>query len=165
MVKLTKAKTFQAYLDSCHRRYSCVHCRAHLANHDELISKVATKFVSSLFLGRPRQCSCWNALLATALVRTCNVLAVQTKNISRFSLLIKLSQTCVLIWFIFLLSSLSRAVRAGPTSLTLCKYLWTENTILTFGRQIVFLMINLHNQSKDLKTETLTHNFSQCKCD
>ncbi|KAF7659301.1 hypothetical protein LDENG_00000130 [Lucifuga dentata] len=39
MVKLTKAKTFQAYLDSCHRRYSCVHCRAHLANHDELISK------------------------------------------------------------------------------------------------------------------------------
>ena len=41
MVKLTKAKTFQAYLDSCHRRYSCVHCRAHLANHDDLISKVS----------------------------------------------------------------------------------------------------------------------------
>ncbi|KAF3846610.1 hypothetical protein F7725_003688 [Dissostichus mawsoni] len=39
MVKLTKAKTFQAYLDTCHRRYSCVHCRAHLANHDDLISK------------------------------------------------------------------------------------------------------------------------------
>ncbi|MBN3321511.1 YPEL3 protein, partial [Atractosteus spatula] len=39
MVKLTKPKTFQAYLDTCHRRYSCVHCRAHLANHDELISK------------------------------------------------------------------------------------------------------------------------------
>uniref|UniRef100_A0A8C1V3G0 Protein yippee-like n=1 Tax=Cyprinus carpio TaxID=7962 RepID=A0A8C1V3G0_CYPCA len=39
MVKQTKAKTFQAYLDSCHRRYSCVHCRAHLANHDDLISK------------------------------------------------------------------------------------------------------------------------------
>jgi len=34
------AKTFRAYLPSaCHRRYSCVHCRAHLANHDELISK------------------------------------------------------------------------------------------------------------------------------
>ena len=34
-------KTFQAYLPSeCHRTYSCVHCRAHLANHDELISKV-----------------------------------------------------------------------------------------------------------------------------
>lgn len=49
MVKLTKAKTFQAYLDSCHRRYSCVHCRAHLANHDELISKVVTKFVGSYF--------------------------------------------------------------------------------------------------------------------
>ncbi|KOX70333.1 Protein yippee-like 1 [Melipona quadrifasciata] len=32
-------KTFQAYLPSCHRTYSCIHCRAHLANHDELISK------------------------------------------------------------------------------------------------------------------------------
>lgn len=40
MVKLTKSKTFQAYLPNCHRTYSCVHCRAHLANHDELISKV-----------------------------------------------------------------------------------------------------------------------------
>lgn len=45
MVKLTKAKTFQAYLDSCHRRYSCVHCRAHLANHDDLISKVCMPLV------------------------------------------------------------------------------------------------------------------------
>ncbi|XP_048519574.1 uncharacterized protein LOC109537841 isoform X2 [Dendroctonus ponderosae] len=34
-------KTFQAYLPpQCHRTYSCIHCRAHLANHDELISKV-----------------------------------------------------------------------------------------------------------------------------
>lgn len=32
-------KTFQAYLPECHRTYSCIHCRAHLANHDELISK------------------------------------------------------------------------------------------------------------------------------
>lgn len=32
-------KTFRAYLPNCHRTYSCVHCRAHLANHDELISK------------------------------------------------------------------------------------------------------------------------------
>ncbi|CDW55466.1 protein yippee 1 [Trichuris trichiura] len=32
-------KTFQAYLPSGGRTYSCVHCRAHLANHDELISK------------------------------------------------------------------------------------------------------------------------------
>ncbi|XP_045441486.1 protein yippee-like 1 isoform X2 [Pipistrellus kuhlii] len=39
MVKMTKSKTFQAYLPTCHRTYSCVHCRAHLANHDELISK------------------------------------------------------------------------------------------------------------------------------
>lgn len=34
-------RKFQDYIsDECHRRYSCVHCRAHLANHDELISKV-----------------------------------------------------------------------------------------------------------------------------
>lgn len=43
MKKLTctpkTVKTFRAYLPSCHRTYSCVHCRAHLANHDELISK------------------------------------------------------------------------------------------------------------------------------
>lgn len=33
-------KTFHAYLpDECHRTYSCIHCRANLANHDELISK------------------------------------------------------------------------------------------------------------------------------
>lgn len=38
-------KTFQAYLpNKCHRTYSCVHCRAHLANHDELISKVSDFF-------------------------------------------------------------------------------------------------------------------------
>lgn len=36
----TMVKTFQAYLPQCHRTYSCIHCRAHLANHDELISKV-----------------------------------------------------------------------------------------------------------------------------
>jgi len=34
-------RKFQDFIpDECHRRYSCVHCRAHLANHDELISKV-----------------------------------------------------------------------------------------------------------------------------
>jgi len=32
-------KTFQQYLQNCYRTYSCIHCRAHLANHDELISK------------------------------------------------------------------------------------------------------------------------------
>ncbi|XP_039292842.1 protein yippee-like 1 isoform X2 [Nilaparvata lugens] len=36
---VTMVKTFQAYLPHCHRTYSCIHCRAHLANHDELISK------------------------------------------------------------------------------------------------------------------------------
>ncbi|TRY95408.1 hypothetical protein DNTS_005480 [Danionella cerebrum] len=38
-VVMTRSKTFQAYLPHCHRTYSCIHCRAHLANHDELISK------------------------------------------------------------------------------------------------------------------------------
>ncbi|XP_064922581.1 protein yippee-like 4, partial [Columba livia] len=33
-------RTFRSYLPRCHRTYSCVHCRAHLARHDELISKV-----------------------------------------------------------------------------------------------------------------------------
>ncbi|XP_065182855.1 protein yippee-like 3 [Sycon ciliatum] len=35
-------KTFRAYLDAqspTGRRYSCVHCRAHLARHEDLISK------------------------------------------------------------------------------------------------------------------------------
>lgn len=36
---MIRMKTFRAYLPHCHRTYSCVHCRAHLANHDELISK------------------------------------------------------------------------------------------------------------------------------
>ena len=32
---------FQDYLpDECYRKYSCRYCRANLANHDELISKV-----------------------------------------------------------------------------------------------------------------------------
>lgn len=30
----------QDYFNNCHRTYSCIHCRAHLANHDELISKL-----------------------------------------------------------------------------------------------------------------------------
>lgn len=30
----------QNYFQNCHRTYSCIHCRAHLANHDELISKL-----------------------------------------------------------------------------------------------------------------------------
>lgn len=28
------------FSQNCHRIYSCIHCRAHLANHDELISKL-----------------------------------------------------------------------------------------------------------------------------
>lgn len=38
-VESVAMKTFQAYLPSDRRTYSCVHCQAHLANHDELISK------------------------------------------------------------------------------------------------------------------------------
>uniref|UniRef100_A0A1I8BSA3 Yippee domain-containing protein n=1 Tax=Meloidogyne hapla TaxID=6305 RepID=A0A1I8BSA3_MELHA len=34
-----KPKTFQAYLPSGARTYSCAHCRANLADHNELISK------------------------------------------------------------------------------------------------------------------------------
>ncbi|KAF5927424.1 hypothetical protein HPG69_019024 [Diceros bicornis minor] len=40
-------KTFRSYLPRCHRTYSCVHCRAHLAKHDELISKVCQSFQGS----------------------------------------------------------------------------------------------------------------------
>ncbi|XP_048805717.1 protein yippee-like 4 isoform X1 [Lagopus muta] len=32
-------RTFHSYLPRSHRTYSCVHCRAHLARHEELISK------------------------------------------------------------------------------------------------------------------------------
>uniref|UniRef100_A0A673JQA8 Yippee domain-containing protein n=1 Tax=Sinocyclocheilus rhinocerous TaxID=307959 RepID=A0A673JQA8_9TELE len=38
-----------AYLPNCHRTYSCIHCRAHLANHDELISKVSSSVSFTLF--------------------------------------------------------------------------------------------------------------------
>uniref|UniRef100_A0A8C6EE38 Yippee domain-containing protein n=1 Tax=Moschus moschiferus TaxID=68415 RepID=A0A8C6EE38_MOSMO len=44
------SKTFQAYLPSCHRTYSCIHCRAHLANHDELISKVHVRLHGTMQL-------------------------------------------------------------------------------------------------------------------
>ena len=40
----TLGKLFQLYLPAkTHRTYSCLHCRAQLANHDELISKVGEK--------------------------------------------------------------------------------------------------------------------------
>jgi hypothetical protein len=34
-----RMKTFQAYLPQSNRMYACIHCRAHLAAHDDLISK------------------------------------------------------------------------------------------------------------------------------
>lgn len=40
----TLGKLFQFYLPAkTHRTYSCLHCRAQLASHDELISKVLQK--------------------------------------------------------------------------------------------------------------------------
>lgn len=48
-VARTPVKTFQAYLPPAHRTYSCIHCRAHLASHDELISKVS-RITSRLLL-------------------------------------------------------------------------------------------------------------------
>ena len=88
-------RKFRDYIpDACHRRYSCVHCRAHLANHDELISKVSLlrgtllmcvsilcRLVRSLFKvakerptsstkcefddhSRPRQCPITNLILS-----------------------------------------------------------------------------------------------------
>lgn len=50
-------KTFQAYLPEGGRTYSCVHCRAHLANHDELISKVYLTSKSNISLPHPSQTS------------------------------------------------------------------------------------------------------------
>ncbi|NXU49729.1 YPEL1 protein, partial [Turnix velox] len=60
MVKMTKSKTFQAYLPNCHRTYSCIHCRAHLANHDELISKASafSRDTINYFLGRVVNVGC-----------------------------------------------------------------------------------------------------------
>lgn len=45
-------KTFQAYLPPKDRTYSCVHCRAHLASHDELISKVVSWILVNLLILR-----------------------------------------------------------------------------------------------------------------
>ncbi|XP_048412773.1 uncharacterized protein ypel2a isoform X3 [Stegostoma tigrinum] len=74
MVKMTRSKTFQAYLPSCHRTYSCIHCRAHLANHDELISK--QPFCSAL------EHRCLNTTLERAFKR--NIAALPTKGASAF---------------------------------------------------------------------------------
>lgn len=38
-ISIQVGKTFQKYLVDCYRTYSCSSCRAHLASHDELISK------------------------------------------------------------------------------------------------------------------------------
>ena len=47
----TMVKTFRAYLPtSAYRKYSCVHCRAHLASHDDLISKVRQSLKNSTLL-------------------------------------------------------------------------------------------------------------------
>lgn len=43
-------KTFQAYLPPGGRTYSCAHCRANLAIHDELISKVRLALMPTMLL-------------------------------------------------------------------------------------------------------------------
>lgn len=54
-------KTFQVYLPEGARSYNCAHCRANLADHHELISKVSApfntpKYVLSLVIPRkPRK--------------------------------------------------------------------------------------------------------------
>ncbi|NWY50779.1 YPEL1 protein, partial [Chionis minor] len=67
MVKMTKSKTFQAYLPNCHRTYSCIHCRAHLANHDELISKANFKiflfFLMQSFQGSQGRAYLFNSVV------------------------------------------------------------------------------------------------------
>ena len=72
--QVTMVKTFQAYLpNKCHRTYSCVHCRAHLANHDELISKVRS---SILFLS---QLKAWSISIMTMSKSGFEVLGFQKK--------------------------------------------------------------------------------------
>ncbi|KAI6240912.1 Protein yippee-like [Aphelenchoides fujianensis] len=44
--KEAKMKTFQAYLPEGARTYNCAHCRANLADHNELISKVCARGMS-----------------------------------------------------------------------------------------------------------------------
>ncbi len=86
MVKQTKAKTFQAYLDSCHRRYSCVHCRAHLANHDDLISKVRVPLCD--FCGT-----------FTARFVNCNAVCIKDSRVCLFSVISRQSRTCLPVQF------------------------------------------------------------------
>ena len=46
---MVKSK-FQEYLTrDCYRTYSCVHCRAHLAGHASLVSKVIFYNVAEVF--------------------------------------------------------------------------------------------------------------------
>ncbi|KAJ6656565.1 hypothetical protein lerEdw1_003691 [Lerista edwardsae] len=63
MVKMTKSKTFQAYLPNCHRTYSCIHCRAHLANHDELISKASGLSLAPSFQGSQGRAYLFNSVV------------------------------------------------------------------------------------------------------
>ena len=38
----THGKFYRDYLPDLNKRYSCVHCQAHLAFHDDIISKVGS---------------------------------------------------------------------------------------------------------------------------
>lgn len=87
MVKMTKSKTFQAYLPSCHRTYSCIHCRAHLANHDELISKVRRLHMSSLVPALHIKPPC-----STSHDFSCSVLFMGEEKLQGFALVSQISQ-------------------------------------------------------------------------
>ena len=116
-------KTFQAYLPDCHRTYSCVHCRAHLANHDELISKV------------------FHCLFAYH----CTIPYGGTKQIqlesfhrcwwTRFFFFIFMSSMnrindCSIVWLFD--CSLSKAAKVALTSSILCNYATFEALLLRF---------------------------------
>ena len=99
-------RKFHEYLpDQCHRRYSCVHCRAHLANHDELISKVRSP-------------------LATSPVDQSIVFVVRVLIVHVFPVLFT-----IIAWFVLsfslslpLVCSLFRAVRERPICSTKCEW-------------------------------------------
>ncbi|KAI1232675.1 hypothetical protein IHE44_0006508 [Lamprotornis superbus] len=72
-------RTFRSYLPRSHRTYSCVHCRAHLARHEELISKSfqgshgRAYLFNSVEEGEPRGSPGWLCRACGALHSRCRV--------------------------------------------------------------------------------------------
>lgn len=93
-------KTFRAYLPAnSYRKYSCVHCRAHLASHDDLISKVRSSLLARK-LSVQNNCSYfstnWHEFSLYSLFRV-------AKEEHTFSIQCKLPFTTVLLFSFFLL--------------------------------------------------------------